>query len=235
MSDLKKLWLILGAVIVGTFLLLGFFGREVYRQAPPIPDRIVTESGVEMGGEKEILDGQQVWQGIGGQQVGSIWGHGAYQAPDWSADWLHRECVALLEIWAARDYGKPYDELGPTAQGGLQARLKAELNTNRHDPETDTLTISDDRYAAFQTVARHYDGVFGGAPEYAGLRESYALKEVSIEDAEDRGKLGMFFFWTSWACATHRVGTDITYTNNWPHEPLNGLSFGHLLNWRYLI
>src|SRR3954464_13503611 len=29
-----------------------------------------------------------------GMQLGSIWGHGGYVAPDWSADWLYREAVA---------------------------------------------------------------------------------------------------------------------------------------------
>ncbi|MAG56445.1 MAG: nitric oxide reductase large subunit [Planctomycetes bacterium] len=222
MDDLKKLWLILGGVIVATFLILGFFGREVYRQAPPIPARIVTDSGEQVGTESEILDGQQVWQGMGGQQVGSIWGHGAYQAPDWSADWLHRECVALLELWSRREHSRPYDALTVMEQGALEARLEQELRTNRYEPGSGLLTISDDRRAAMADVAAHYAGLFGGDPELSDLRESYAIKEVSVADADDRRKLGLFFFWTSWACATHRPESDVTYTNNWPHEPLIG-------------
>ena len=35
----KKLWMVFGAVIIGSFAVLGYFGREIYRQAPPIPDR----------------------------------------------------------------------------------------------------------------------------------------------------------------------------------------------------
>jgi nitric oxide reductase large subunit len=31
-----------------------------------------------------IQNGQGVWQSLGGQEIGSIWGHGAYVAPDWS-------------------------------------------------------------------------------------------------------------------------------------------------------
>ncbi len=86
MHSIKKLWILLAAVLFGTFTLLGFFGREVYRQAPPIPERVVTESGRVLFTKEDILQGQQVWQSMGGQQVGTIWGHGAYQAPDWSAD-----------------------------------------------------------------------------------------------------------------------------------------------------
>ena len=32
--------------------------------------------------------------------------------------------------------------------------------------------------------------------------------------------MSAFFFWTAWACATDRPCLDITYTQNWPHEPL---------------
>src|SRR5690606_28120447 len=91
----RKLWLTLALVLVTTFMVLGFFGREVYRHAPPIPDKVVSEDGRVLMTRQGILEGQKVWQSIGGQQVGSIWGHGAYQAPDWSAEWVHKEAVFL--------------------------------------------------------------------------------------------------------------------------------------------
>src|SRR5690606_42116469 len=41
-----------------------------------------------------------------------------------------------------------------------------------------------------------------------------------VSDAEHRAMLTGFFFWTSWAAAAERPGSDIIYTANWPHEPL---------------
>jgi nitric oxide reductase subunit B len=41
----KRLWIVLGATVLLGFLILGFFGREVYRQAPPIPEQIVSTDG----------------------------------------------------------------------------------------------------------------------------------------------------------------------------------------------
>jgi nitric oxide reductase subunit B len=35
---------------------------------------------------------KRLWLGLAA--VGSVWGHGAYVGPDWSADWLHREAPA---------------------------------------------------------------------------------------------------------------------------------------------
>ncbi|MEZ6037883.1 MAG: nitric-oxide reductase large subunit [Planctomycetota bacterium] len=218
----KRLWALLIVVVTATFALLGFFGGEIYRQAPPIPARVVTDDGATLTTGERILDGQQVWQSIGGQQVGSIWGHGAYQAPDWSADWLHREALALLDVWSERDSGAPYQSRDSAAQGALERRLREELRHNGYDAKSGTLTIGSDRAEAIARTARHYHDLFGGAPALAGLRESYAMLARPIADAERLDRLGEFFFWTAWACVTERPGETFSYTNNWPHEALVG-------------
>ncbi len=222
MYGTRRLWIALGAVLLGTFLVLGWFGREVYRQAPPIPARVVTTSGVEIATGERILDGQQVWQSVGGQQVGSVWGHGAYQAPDWSADWLHREATALLGVWARAEGAATFDALPPERQVVLRDRLRSELRRNTYDAATGTLTISDERAAAVAEVAAHTMSLFGDDPATAELREDYALHARAVPEPERRADLAAFFFWTAWACTTERPDAPTTYTNNWPHEPLVG-------------
>lgn len=217
MPNSRRLWWILCACVAGAFLLLGGFGVEVYRQAPPIPKSVVTTEGRVLFTQKDILDGQQVWQSMGGQQVGSIWGHGAYQAPDWSADWLHREALALEQ---QRIASSPLPKESATIVSAEQT--KRELRRNTYDPSTGTVTVSSERAAAIATVARHYDQLFGGAPVLAPLRQAYALSTTPLPDAERRSKLNAFFFWTAWAASTNRPQSSITYTNNWPHEPLVG-------------
>jgi nitric oxide reductase subunit B len=222
MTRTKKLWIALGLVLVGAFLVLGGFGREVYRQAPPIPDRVVDENGRVLMTKDDILTGQRVWQSMGGQQVGSIWGHGAYQAPDWSADWLHREATALLDLFSAASHEKPFDRLSPEEQAGLEKRLKLEMRKNTYDAPGGTLRVSAMRAQAMAMTAAHYLALFGRDPALAPLRESYALHENAVPDEKERAKMTAFFFWTAWACTTERPGSDVTYTNNWPHEPLVG-------------
>ena len=218
----KRLWVLLGACVMLGFLILGFFGREIYRQAPPIPERIVTADGTLLATRDDILTGQQVWQSAGGQQLGSVWGHGAYQAPDWTADWLHREATGLLDMWSVNDSGAPYAARGPMDQAVLRQRLMAEMRTNTFDSATGTLTVSSERANVLGSVAAHYEGLFGGAPGLSQLREAYAMQDTIVPDPGRREKLTWFFFWTSWAAATERPGARITYTNNWPHEPLVG-------------
>ena len=97
----RKLWIALGVVIAASFAVLGGVGYKTINSAPPIPDKVVTADGRVLFTGETIRDGQNVWQSTGGQEVGTIWGHGSYVAPDWSADWLHRECVYILDHWAA--------------------------------------------------------------------------------------------------------------------------------------
>lgn len=220
MHGTKKLWIALGVVLVGTFTILGLFGREVYRQAPPIPERVVTESGVELMSKDQILRGQRVWQSMGGQQVGSIWGHGAYQAHDWSADWLHREAVTLLDLYAAAQFEAPFESLDSEQKAALLERLRQEMRTNRYDAESGTLTVSDTRAQAMAATAAHYQALFSDDPALASLRESYAVQDDALPKADERRDMTSFFFWTSWACTTQRPGLAVTYTNNWPHETL---------------
>ncbi len=215
-----KYWWGLGATLVVAFTILGFFGREVYRKAPPLPERIVSENGTVLMTRADILDGQQAWQSLGGQQMGSIWGHGAYQAPDWSADWLHRECLALLGTWSQEERGREYTALGDAEQAIYRDRLVRTMRRNTLDVSTGTLVLSQDRVEAIAKVASYYRALFGGDPSLHQLRENYAMQEVALKDPQRLQTLTDFFFWTSWACATDRPGSKVSYTNNWPHEDL---------------
>ncbi len=220
MKEYKKLWWTLFAVLAITFSILGYFGNEIYRVAPPIANTFQSEHGEVITTKDKILDGQTAWQSVGGMQLGSIWGHGAYQAPDWTADWLHRELLNWLESASQAEHGKPYSILTAKQQQSLQYDLKVEYRSNTYDANNDTVTLSDRRIKAILKTASYYSDLFGGAPALQQTRAHYAMKEVTLPDPERRARLAEFFFWTSWAASTERTAGGATYTNNWPHEPL---------------
>jgi len=222
MGPYRKLWFLLIAVLAVTFSLLGYYGVEVYRQAPPIPAKVVTAEGRTLFSGDDILDGQTAWQSVGGMQLGSIWGHGAYQAPDWTADWLHRELTAWLDLAARDGYGRPFTQLDAPAQAALREQLRSEYRANGTDPASNVLTVSKRRAQAMADTAAYYDRLFADAPALHTTREHYAMKENTLPSAERRQQLTHFFFWTAWAASTARPGHAATYTNNWPHEPLIG-------------
>lgn len=222
MSDTRKLWTLLGVLLVVSFSVLLWSGTRIYEAAPPMPDRVAAADGTTIYSRAEIEKGRQVWQSMGGMQLGSIWGHGGYVAPDWSADWLHREALAVLDGWAQAEDGMPYAELGAERQAALEGRLRGVMRTNTYDPETKTITLAPARAQAIREVSAHYESLFGDDPATAELREAYAMKNGTVPDAENRRVLSAFFWWTAWAAGTQRPDDTITYTNNWPHEPLIG-------------
>lgn len=183
---------------------------------------VVVTDGRQLMTAASILDGRQVWRSTGGQQLGSIWGHGAYQAPDWSADWLHRESITLLDVWAESEGAADFAKLSDERQAVLRERLLREMRSNGYDTVSGVLTLSPERAEAIRRTAEHYDALYSGAPELDELREAYAMRTVTVPDAERRRVLMHFFFWTAWASTTERPDTQVTYTNNWPHEPLVG-------------
>ncbi|WP_430613523.1 nitric-oxide reductase large subunit [Flavobacterium sp. JP2137] len=222
MTKEKKLWIGFALVMGISFAILGYFGYEIYQQAPPIPQRIMTNNGEVIFTDTDIKDGQNIWQSLGGQQVGSIWGHGAYVAPDWTADWLHREALYILDKYAATTYNSTFKAIGDEEKAALQIRLQKDVRKNTYDPNTQTITISDERAEAIVYLSSYYEGLFMDAPEFDQLRHDYAIPKSAIKDVERMRKMNAFFFWATWATVTERPNSIISYTHNWPSEELVG-------------
>ena len=213
---MKRLWMAFVAVMVLSFLVLGWIGTRIYSEMPPLPQQVVTTDGVTLIGTGEISAGQNVWQSMGGMEVGSIWGHGSYVAPDWTADWLHREAVFILDRWSNTDYGSDFEKLNNEQQAQLVARLTKLLHTNTYDPSTGTVTVDPIRVEAFESNLAHYTEIFSKG------NADYAIPAGAVSNPDRLRKLSAFFFWTAWAASTDRPNDISTYTNNWPHEPLIG-------------
>lgn len=211
---MKKLWVILIAVFVFSFAILGWVGVEIFRQAPPIPREVVTTDGTVLIHENEILNGQNVWQAMGGMQVGSIWGHGSYVAPDWTADYLHREALFNLNTWTRAEFGREYEAVTTEQQAALRQRLQDMLRKNTFDPGSGRLTLDPLRAKAFEDNLKHYSDVF------ANGNKDYAIQRNAQSDPVKLRQLTAFFFWTAWASAANRPNDTISYTSNFPSEPL---------------
>ncbi len=213
---MKKLWWSFGIVLIFSFAVLGWIGARIYQEMPPVPAKVVATDGAVVIPEGGIGRGQNVWQEMGGMEVGSIWGHGSYVAPDWTADWLHREAVFILDEWGNAGYGKPYAQLGVEDQARLKGRLEHMYRRNTFDPSTNTITIEPVRAKAFEACLRHYSDVFRNG------NDAYAIPPGSISTPERMRDFAAFMFWTAWSSAANRPGDQVSYTHNWPYEPLAG-------------
>ncbi len=220
----KRLWLVLAGSMAVMFGALLFFGNEIYHQAPPIPARFELADGALIYSRADIEHGQNIWQSTGGMQQGSMWGHGSYLAPDWSADWLHREATALLALIGSQ----PSAVDPPSGTDRLeidQALLRAEMRRNTFDPIKDVAVLSAARAQAIADVEAHYSRLFQASDAAAlKLRTAYAFPVDAVLTGDEAHALSAFFFWSAWSAVTNRPGDDISYTSNWPHEPLVGNS-----------
>ncbi len=225
MNKYKITAIALLVVLIASFTVLLSLGSEIYREKPPIPTAYVDINGQSVFSQNDVEQGQLVWRSMGGHQLGSVWGHGSYVAPDWTADWLHREAQAWLNITAELRYGKSFAELDAEIQAGLELALRKDIrhNTVVSLPNGETqVTLSDTRIQAIKQVSEHYISLFGSDPELSSLREQYAMKEGTLPSLERREKLNAFLFWGAWAAVTERPGLDYTYTSNWPYDPQIG-------------
>jgi nitric oxide reductase subunit B len=213
---MRRLWILFAVVLVLSFSVLGWIGSRIYQAAPPVADRVVTTTGQVVVDSGQIETGQNVWQSLGGMEVGSVWGHGSYVAPDWTADWLHREAVFILDRWANEAFSKKFDELNAEQQAQLCGRLTERIRKNTYDPATRTIAIDPVRAEAFAANVEHFSDVFSNG------RAAYAIPQGAVTDSNRLKALGAFFFWTAWAATTNRPDDTVTYTQNWPHEPLVG-------------
>ncbi len=206
-----------------TFGVLIFGGYIINREKPPIPTGITTVEGEMIFTGEEIMNGQNFYFSRGGQHIGTIWGHGSYLAPDWSADFLHRMGLYL----AARHHGlapekakyfsqEDFDALDAPTQGRLKALVTQEIKTNRYDPANGTLIFTPYQTEAFHALKDYYSELFIRGNERMGIQSEI------VKNEEEGHILTGFFAWLAWAAGTNRADRDYTYTSNWPFDPLVG-------------
>jgi len=211
---MKKYWIGFSTVILVSFAILGWIGTRIYQQKPPIPEKILTQNGQQVYTKSDILDGQNIWQAMGGMEIGSVWGHGSYVAPDWTADWLHREILATMDFYALNVYQKKFNELSDPEKSTVKLKVTQLYRINTYNPSTGFLILDDLRYEAIKQNVSHFTDVFTKG------RDEYAIPRNTLTDPEKIKKFNAFIFWSSWAASTNRLNDDVTYTNNWPHEEL---------------
>ena len=221
---ITRLWTLFGLLLVVMFAVLLYVGGRSFQQAPPLPERVVVADGdtsTVLFTSRDIHDGRDTWRRLGGMELGSVWGHGGYLAPDWTADVLHREAMAML------DAGGDFATLSEPERAARIAEFAARIRVNTYDAETGAIVISRERAEALETVVEHYLALFGGpgdGPEAEALRAAFAIPNQPLGAAPEAAvrKLVAWWWWTSWAASTLRPDDTVTYTNNWPHEPLIG-------------
>ncbi len=190
-------------VVLFGFFVLGFLAFRTYSGEAPLPGHVVGPDGAILFTRGDILSGQQVFLRNGLMEYGSIFGHGAYLGPDFTADYLRRAATIVAK-----------SHVGGETSEQARAQTALEFKTNRYDPRTDTLAFTPGQTAAFSELVRYYSSFFAEPSTRFGLRPK------AISDPAEIRQLTSFFSWSAWASAALRPGHNYSYTNNWPPEPL---------------
>jgi nitric oxide reductase subunit B len=155
------------ATVVVALVILGWGTLAVYRDAPPIPDRVVSPAGVVLYTGADIRAGKELFQREDLMDFGSLYGNGAYFGPDWNTDYLLRERDAVREAQAAALYGRARHSLDNEEQATVDEAVTDELKTNRY--RDGTLTLTDAQVAAFHASRDHYRTLFTDGDRELGL------------------------------------------------------------------
>jgi len=192
-----------------TFLLgftgLGILAAILYSETAPIPARVLDPAGTQLFGHDDIMAGQHVFQKYGLMQHGTLFGHGAYLGPDFTAQYLHLQATSMLDRYAAEGQ----------SDAERRARVVRELKGNAFDPATGTLRFSAGQSHAFMQLTGFYQRYFGALTEQKGLQRP-------VIPADDTRLLTAYFAWAAWTTTANRPDKNYSFTNNWPEEPLAG-------------
>ena len=211
-------WWIRTMVIV---MVLGFSGLILittlsYRNAPPIPAKVVDAQGAAVFSGTDVSEGQTVFLRYGLMANGSIWGHGAYLGPDFSAAALHRMGLVTAESLAQERYQQKFAALTRSQAAAVQAETTVSLKTNRYDAATETLQFSAAQATAYRQEIVYWTGYFHDPSKNGGLKADL------ITDPTELRQFAAFVTWAAWASVAARPGEDYSYTNNFPYDPSVG-------------
>ncbi len=198
------------------FTILIVLAVRTYEDAPPIPDKVVDPSGAILFAGQDIRAGQQVFLKYGLMENGTVWGHGAYLGPDFSAQYLHTLSDDTRNFLATRQFHWSGQNLTPIERDTLTAAVEQQLKTNRYDPLTKTLRWSEPEALSFQSQIPQWKSYFSDPDQNRGLSVGF------VNDPTELHQLTAFFAWSAWASAADRPGKNYSYTNNFPYDPSLG-------------
>ena len=198
------------------FAVLIWMTAATYRDAPPIPEKVVSSTGETIFSGEDILAGQEVFLKYGLMENGSIWGHGAYLGPDFSAEYLHTLAIDSGELLAIQNYSRSLSQLSPLEKAAINAEVHQLLKQNRYDPKAKTLVFTPPESTSYRGQIDKWTAYVSQSDVNRGLLNKHMSAPKELQ------QLTAFFAWTAWASMANRPGKSHSYTNNFPYDPMIG-------------
>lgn len=205
-----------GFTMIFGFAILILLTVKAYQNAPPIPGRVVDPAGNVVYTDTDVAMGQQMFLKHALMDNGTIWGHGGYLGPDFSAQYLHEWATDVADVDAQRRFERRYAALSSEERATIDGGVAGRMRQNRYDPERDVLQVAAVDAASFYRQVGLWTDYFKDPAKNGGL------KKESITDPQELRTLTAFFAWAAWASVAQRPGAGHSYTSNFPYDPLVG-------------
>src|SRR5215469_7186348 len=195
-ESLSSWWRIAAlATMASGFAVLILLTAKAYQNAPPIPDRFVDPGVAVVFTVDDVIAGQQVFLKHGLMDNGTIWGHGGYLGPDFSAQSLHILALDLADRIARARLSRGYPDLTAEEKAAVDGAVALDLKANRFDPATGKLALPPGAAQSFDGLVEYWTKYFGGPERNGGLARE------TVSDPRELRQLTAFFAWTAWASA----------------------------------
>ncbi len=193
-------------------VILIYYSANMVKEVPPIPQKVVSEDGETLYTYDDIIAGKGYFQQFDLMDYGTLLGMGGYLGPDFSTSFFHKRAESLYEYYAWEMYDTSKTALTPEQLGAIKVRVKNDFREKTHLTDGTVVYTRGSANAYKANVAYLKDFLVNGNPEYG-----FPGGVILPEEAE---KIAAFVDWTQLVASSNRTGTDRTWSNDWPPEPL---------------
>ncbi len=188
------------------------FTARLSKEVPPIPQTVKSVSGDTLYTYNDVVDGKVFFQQFDLTDYGTLLGMGAYLGPDFSAEFFHKRAEFLYEYYAKEIFQKSRKELNSMELAGIKERVKQDFRKETFLKENGVL-YSPGSALAYQENKKYLVNFLVNGDKSRAWRSGVIRKE----EAE---KISAFVDWSQLVASSIRPGTNRTWSNNWPKEPL---------------
>jgi len=199
--------------IIGIFMVtvLIYFTATLAKEVPPLPQVVKSQSGEVLYTYEDIEKGKGDFQQFGLMNYGSLLGMGAYLGPDFTTEFFHKRAEFLYNFYAQKEFGKKTDTMTEEELGFVKELTKKDFASVTMSENE--IVYSDASAEAFKANREHMvDFLVNGNHEWAW--------RGGVIKPEEAARISAFFDWSQMVASSKRPGTDRTWSNNWPNEPL---------------
>lgn len=206
-------WILLFTAIA-CFFLMGWATTRTYHDAPPLPDQFTSTAGASLFSATDVVEGKAGFQHADLIDYGGLYGMGSMFGPDYTAETLVYLAKATRENIAQKQFNRGFNALDQHIQAEVQHYMQAMLKSI--DLTQKNVVLPEEVAQAVDAVRQTLIKELLTDNPQAGYSRARALNDVTARQTAE------FLIYSAFTTIGHRPGQDVSWTQNWPFEPIAG-------------